>query len=612
MNQSLQNLLKNVPVRLATPVDMNNPNDTIEIHSGEFRLKNDQHEFKVNGRIYFRWLPSMKVIFKATFIDQPTDDILLLEKFEVIVDGKETGKVRVTDLDLTGTPTCGGDGRHFIWGDSTISVSEVSFSIPNMREYLGSSVKETPTALNVQKARLTLDDKPYKITIDQLSGYKKKLKSLEENGGYLLTYAGKIEKEKGAITLSELHKWQDRFHHFLYFLNGRRVAPMFFSGMHNDEKIWTDYGGYTVDMHKFVPCWSDIFVMDDLSQLWKSYNKLWKEDLDKDFLITAIHWYVEANMNAGMVEGSIILIQTALELLYNWLIIENEKVIIGGDAEGMSAANKIRLLIHQFKIPSAIPEAFKELAKIKDVEDGPEAFVKIRNALVHGQKIKRNELKKISLHAKYEALQLGIWYVELGLLYVLGYKGKYNNRTDGNNWKNTGVLVPWVNDQIFKVGKPKDFGNDELESFLELLIRQNKVKNPTIAKLKSCKTLAIGYSWELPVSIGAIKKKTESDFGVKKADLPALAKEYEWEIGYFYTEPDFEGRKFSSAIMDRLLKDYNGKLMATTEIKEGNRMITSLESRLFKRMGKTWKSEINGNDLQLFLRGEVRKLSIDD
>ena len=47
-------------------------------------------------------------------------------------------------------------------------------------------------------------------------------------------------------------------------------------------------------------------------------EKARKDTEDKNFLTSAIHWYVEANGNRGFSEGSIIMAQTALELLYNY------------------------------------------------------------------------------------------------------------------------------------------------------------------------------------------------------------------------------------------------------------------------------------------------------
>lgn len=606
MPNPIHESFSDVPLRNVSPVSMTDPNENIQIYSGNFTLRSATKEYQVNGDVFFKWFPDMGVKFRASFTTKVNPSIYEeFEEFEIIVEDQLVGKIILTDLDLTGKQTCGGEAQNFIWGEGTISVNEVTFAIPNMREFLGSPVKELhETGIKLHKSRLILEDKPYKIVIDKAENYKEREKKLEENGGYLLTYLGKITKNKGAISLSDLHKWHDRFHHFLYFLNGRRIAPMFYTGSFDGQNKWTDFSEYSVDTYKNVPCWSNIMFLNDLPALWKSYNKLWKEENNQDFLITAIHWYVEANSNAGRIEGSIILIQTALELIYNWMIVENQKMIIGADAEGLSAANKIRMLIFQFKISPDIPPAFKALAKaLPNVADGPEAFTKIRNALVHGQESKRSELKKIDLRAKYQALQLGIWYVELALLFILDYKGKYNNRTDGNYNRNTGTLVPWVNDRSLKIGAPSEFSEDQINSFVELLEKQGKVESPSEAKVRKCKIIAIGFSWGKPVAIGAIKPKTASDFKIGKANVPDLTKDYEWEVGYFYTEPEHEGKKFSSIILDHLMKK-NGptNLLATTEIREGNRMIYSLEHRGFKPVGSTWKSSLSGNDLRLFLK----------
>jgi hypothetical protein len=130
--------------------------------------------------------------------------------------------------------------------------------------------------------------------------------------------------------------------------------------------------------------------------------------------------------------------QTALELIYNWLLIEKEKIIVGKDAETISAANKIRLLLSRMKIPYEAPVGLNNLhAYIKknttksEPLDAPEIVVQIRNAIVHSQIEKRRKLSVIPVVVKVEALRLCLWYIELSLLNILHYTGKYNNRCDG-------------------------------------------------------------------------------------------------------------------------------------------------------------------------------------
>jgi len=79
-----------------------------------------------------------------------------------------------------------------------------------------------------------------------------------------------------------------------------------------------------------------------------------------------------------------------------------------------------------------------------ELSDGIEAFVLIRNALVHSQEEKRKKLIKIAPAVLYETLELGLWYLELSILKVLNYKGKYQFRCSGEIWTGTNELnVPW-------------------------------------------------------------------------------------------------------------------------------------------------------------------------
>ena len=107
-------------------------------------------------------------------------------------------------------------------------------------------------------------------------------------------------------------------------------------------------------------------------------------------------------------------------------------MILGKDSDNISASNKIRLLISQLNISSSIPIAFIELEKFKDttdnVADAPDSIVYIRNAIVHSQEEKRKKLSAIHYKAKYEALQVYIWYIELTLLCILDFNGDYYNR----------------------------------------------------------------------------------------------------------------------------------------------------------------------------------------
>jgi hypothetical protein len=218
-------------------------------------------------------------------------------------------------------------------------------------------------------------------------------------------------------------------------------------GLHENEVIWTDYSDYFVDQYKPVPSWPQSHSINGLDELWKKFATLWKDEDDKDFLVTAIHWYVEANSHSGFSEGSIIITQTGLELIYNWLIIEKHKLLSGKDAENIAASNKIRLLLSHLKVKFDIPDSFTQLKAIPDTIDAPDTFVQIRNAIVHSQEEKRKKLRDMHYMAKYDALQLGLWYMELALLKILDFDGTYHNRCiRGVFSSQCNVKVPWAQD----------------------------------------------------------------------------------------------------------------------------------------------------------------------
>lgn len=150
----------------------------------------------------------------------------------------------------------------------------------------------------------------------------------------------------------------------------------------------------------------------------------------------------------------------------------------------------------------------------------------------------------------------------------------------------------------------RDQFDDSIRSiFATLLSKQGKVKGNLAAKADRCKVICIARVDGVAVAIGGIKKKTESDFSNEKSGLPALAKEFEWELGYLYTERDQCGRGVASTIA-RLLVEANGSgnLMASTEIAANPAMVRILEKQGFRLFGKPWKSSIHDKYLGLFLK----------
>lgn len=432
------------PHRVKLPIEMTEPNADIPIYHGKFRLKKNGKELDVDGEIKFAWFPTPRTVFEGKVLSNTKDPNAFEVEMDLIIDGLFVGSATTYyNISLTET-RASGEFIHFIYGDKSVNVDRVVFGIPNMRDHGGSVIKDiSPTRISAYAGRLTLANEKHEIHFDKLPDFKDLQKRLEDKGGYLLLYTGEVCFNKKTFCYTDLSDFLSCLNHFLFFLNGRRYPVYFLSGMSQDERIWTDYGSYVVEMNQYVPSWSNVFSANDFSRIWHKLLILWKEAKDRNFLETAIHWYIEANGQAAYVDGSIIFAQAALELIYNWLLVEKKKIIVGQDADSLSASNKIRLLLAHIQVTLEIPPKYTDLSSLSEAIDGPNIFVYIRNALVHGQEKKRVGLMAISDLAKYQALQLGLWYIELLLLYILDFEGKYYDRTAEYTIAKVGVKVPW-------------------------------------------------------------------------------------------------------------------------------------------------------------------------
>ncbi|KAA2218510.1 hypothetical protein [Maribacter flavus] len=440
------------PNALADGVSMKEANESIDMYNGLFSIKYEETALELIGNLIFQWNPSPKVVFKGAS-DNSRDQfekILGTKKpFEIFIDGLLFGQGRFTmikDSIIEGEVY-----SEAIIGDKSVEVDELRFQIPNLRRFHGDTIKlESETYISTWNGRLVFDSKDYMITIDQRHKYSKLRDELKSKGGYVLMYNGMLLSKKGSISYQKAKELMFCFSMFLSFLNGRRVSCMFLKGLYETETKWTDYGPNLNDPYKYVVTWSTQFNTDGFNDLWLNFYKIWFELNEKSFLVNAIKWYLEANCSSTSSDTRTIMAQATLELIFNWWIVEQLKILSPGrDIENLSASNKFRIILAQSRIPYLVPAKYDGLVELVQKEngltDGPDAIVSIRNSLVHSQSKKRKMINELPVHARYEAIPLALWYIELSLLNLLGYSGIYHNRVANNRYiHESEEYVPWV------------------------------------------------------------------------------------------------------------------------------------------------------------------------
>lgn len=442
--------MNSYPEMLMHPFLMGEPNEIITIYKGPYRLVKGTEFVAVEGEIFFSWLPRVGAKFSGEIIEVVTEKISdfleLNDQFNVEYNGINIGAGSL--LNYTLGPISKLNGRiadPAVVGDKKIDVDKVAFMVPNLMEFKGTAVKYTGSS-TIWFNRLSFIDDEYSIVLDRTHDFTQRKEQLDQRGGYIGLYSGEIYRVDGkAMNFEEISHLSFKISTFLSFLNGKKTSIMFQTGYLQGNIVWQDYTRKSSEQHIQVHHWPHTTNTAHFNSLWQNFSKLWEDNDNQYFLETAINWYTEANSNKIYVESMIILAQTNLELLYNWLVIEKNEMLDGKDTFGLAAANKIRLLLSCIQVSKKIPIDFKNLMNADNAKDGPEVITSIRNSIVHGQEQKRKKLRAMSPDVKIEALHVSLWYVELSLLFILGYEGVYLNRCKKTLFVSAaGGWVPWV------------------------------------------------------------------------------------------------------------------------------------------------------------------------
>ena len=158
----------------------------------------------------------------------------------------------------------------------------------------------------------------------------------------------------------------------------------------------------------------------DIESLWPKFEEIWNgDDKDKaDVLSTAVHWYLEANSNSGKAEGALIMAMTGVDLMCNVILPKQE-------AGNQRLQNLLVRMNHKPKYD-------------------PQSLFDTRNKLVHYYGDNRNNYQTLTRKQKLDCLERALNILELAILYWLGYKNRYADRTQANKWCGASTKrVPW-------------------------------------------------------------------------------------------------------------------------------------------------------------------------
>lgn len=298
------------------------------------------------------------------------------------------------------------------------------------------------------RARLKFICSDWKIIVDSKKGHKNILNSLCEQSGYALTHSVRLTRLDGSkFQFSEGIQVLDVFSLYLSFAVGRWIGCVFPVGNDGSSSGLSvmEWSCPRVDPFRNCFTWTDMQYSKVLEDPFSSFMSLWDDEDWREVLQTALHWYLSANAFSGGLEGAIIQAQTALELLSSAVLVEREKWLSNDGYTRISAAERIRLLIHWSGVSADIPSELVELSKLAKSEnwmDSADAMTAMRNTITHPTQKNRVKYARHSSAVRTETWKICLWYLELIILKILNYNGAYRSRISCT-WVGHIVPIPW-------------------------------------------------------------------------------------------------------------------------------------------------------------------------
>lgn len=307
----------------------------------------------------------------------------------------------------------------------------------------------TPVSVCNNHPVLMLTSKDWKVSLHSLPDCmtKQAWDRVLYEGETHLTHIVKLEKNTGSyFSANEVQDSLRLTCQFLTFLAGGQCPPICVVGFNvNNEKLWHSF--YSPDIGIRYQSWFPYANASKIQCLFSGFDKLWnKSESWRECLNSVIYGYIYAHTSRNFtgIKSAIILAQTALERLsYQYLVIER-KMISSEGMDKIKASDRLRLIFSILCIPTAISPYTPTLQKLATSQkwmDAPHAITDIRNELVHPLK-----KKIIDDDAIIETWMTCLWFLELSILAVCGYTGKYVDRLMAKDNLPVLTQVPWTND----------------------------------------------------------------------------------------------------------------------------------------------------------------------
>jgi len=344
-----------------------------------------------------------------------------------------------------------------VWASEGI-VRQVVFEVPNFPRFHGSALEVSEGGTTQSwTGRLRWETEAWIVVLDErrraTGEAETVVEQLRDEGGFALTHSGRLERKDGkpiaVDDLGDVLAGMSRFFSFVAGANTGVTLPRGLDDRGND--VWVQWTAPRVEpvRRMRMSCYPELVVdgaiarLPRLDAVAERFVDGWNEPNFRELLRYGVGWYLTANPHHSA-ETKITLSQSGLELAAWTHFVIGERISSTGFV-GLPASDRLRLLLTEAGVSTGIPKQLGSLAAYaaetsdgKGVwSDGPEALTQIRNLLVHSTKKLR--AMDIPTDVMVQTSQLAVWYLELALMFLLGYEDQFVSQVEG-----LVRVVPWA------------------------------------------------------------------------------------------------------------------------------------------------------------------------
>jgi hypothetical protein len=440
-----------LPDALRPHLNPGDPDEPISIYEGPLTFSQAGTSFQAEAIISLRWLPSPAIHLVVPKV--PDGIHPQLGEFSLrLDDGTQVPHGFVTGISSSMSGDAFSASLSGIINERVVRpadgpVTYAMFLLPNFDQPSGHGVLYPDRSRRA--SRLTLRGSGWIINLDSVDDRKNVEDNLKANSGFGMTQLGRLEREdQSPFSAIDAQAALRALAWYVSFAAGRWTGPCLPTGFDaSGKQVWQvwDYNRTVPFRHR--ESWLDRVHGDQFEEPFPGFMKLWLDDTWEEVVRLTIHWYIEANA----LEGSIVLTQTAFELLASAILVDHNGWLSQEGSDKLAASDRIRLLFLWAGIPTGIPGELGDLLKLarsfedfmlNKIPDAASAMTTIRNTITHPTRRNREKFGKHTYEGRTDAWTLGMRNLELCLLKLFEHRGTYADRIT-RKWQGEVEPMPW-------------------------------------------------------------------------------------------------------------------------------------------------------------------------